>query len=693
MLDDDDALLQLSEDDVQEELDYWQNAVYGFIIGANPPWQMIENFLKRIWSKHNIDKISFLPNEVFLARFQTQEMKEAVLGSGHFLFNNKPVVIRPWTPEAQLIKEELKSVPAWIRLENLPLKFWGKSLPKIASLVGSFVKCDDATEQKTRLGFGRVMVELKLGQAFPNVIKFLDEKQQVMEVKVVYEWKPCVCTKCKRIGHEKENLPASKKSEKQVGQTSVAAVQVQKNDNVLGEVTPVSNQVQATGSPSPIRITKASKPGSTGPASSSYKEVLSGSSSPRVAMNLSETKIKPQNKNKTVLTVFREWCICTNSSMHKGGRIWVLWKPNTVNITFLEYNAQFIHMLVTDINSQQHFYCTMMYAFNEFAQRESLWLKLKSFARQIHEPWIVGGDFNCVTLAHERLGGTVTTAEAEPFQECIEDCDLSDMPATGAFYTWNNKQPPDTRIYSRLDRVFINQAWAAQLPDYFANFLYEGYFDHTPCLVDVAQVSHANTRPFKYYNMWSTAPGFRDCVLSIWQQDILGAKMYRVIRKLKLLKPQLKKLNKTIISDVENKTDLAQTELFDIQRKLIQSPDNADLVRQELQANQNFVWLLKAKMNFMRQKAKAHWLAVGDANSSYFHGVIKVRRCTNTVKQIRDHKGKLFTEEKGIQQAFLEYYQGLLGFRSTTSGIKPVIVKKGKTCTNTHTQLLMKPIS
>ncbi|XP_074283967.1 uncharacterized protein LOC141608520 [Silene latifolia] len=239
-----------------------------------------------------------------------------------------------------------------------------------------------------------------------------------------------------------------------------------------------------------------------------------------------------------------------------------------VNITFLEYNAQFIHMLVTDINSQQRFYCTMVYAFNE---------------------------------------------------ECIEDCDLSDMPATGAFYTWNNKQPPDTRIYSRLDKVFINQAWAAQLPDYSANFLPEGHFDHTPCLVDVAQ------------------------------QDILGTKMYRVIRKLKLLKPQLKKLNKTIFSDVENKTDLAQTELFDIQKKLIQSPDNADLVRQELQANQNFVWLLKAKMNFLRQKAKAHWLAEGDANSSYFHGVIKARRCTNTIQQIRDHKGKLFTEEKGIQ--------------------------------------------
>ncbi|XP_074299291.1 uncharacterized protein LOC141630358 [Silene latifolia] len=197
-------LLQITEDDVQSEIDYWQQAVVGFIVGANPPWQVLEGFLQRIWSKYVIDKISFLPNGVSLARFQSEEMKQAVLGSGHFLFDNKPLILKAWQPDVELTKEVIKSVPALIRIHKLPLKFWGKSLPKIASLVGKYVKSDSPTDSKTRLGFARVMVELQLGQAFPNSIKFLDEKLNVMTVDIEYEWKPSVCTKCKQIGHEKE---------------------------------------------------------------------------------------------------------------------------------------------------------------------------------------------------------------------------------------------------------------------------------------------------------------------------------------------------------------------------------------------------------------------------------------------------------------------------------------------------------
>ncbi|XP_074289212.1 uncharacterized protein LOC141614360 [Silene latifolia] len=213
MIDEDPSdLLQLTDEDVKDELSYWQQAVYGFIVGANPPWQILEGFLKRIWSKYSIDKISFLPNSVFLARFKTEEMKQAVLASGHFLFNNKPLVIKAWRPDIELEKENIKNLPAWIRLNGLHLKFRGNSLPKIANLVVTYVKSVTATEQKTRLGFARVMMELKLGQKFPEKIKFLDEKKQVIYVPVVYEWKPSVCTKCNQIGHDQDKCRKHKRS-------------------------------------------------------------------------------------------------------------------------------------------------------------------------------------------------------------------------------------------------------------------------------------------------------------------------------------------------------------------------------------------------------------------------------------------------------------------------------------------------
>ncbi|XP_074314041.1 uncharacterized protein LOC141649245 [Silene latifolia] len=210
-----------------------------------------------------------------------------------------------------------------------------------------------------------------------------------------------------------------------------------------------------------------------------------------------------------------------------------------VDILVLEYNAQFMHFLVTDKSTQQQFHHSLVYAFNGDKEREELWSSLRRVAMQVSGPWSTGGDFNCVSQTHERLGGHVTKSEAEPFQHCIEDCNLSDMPSTGAFYTWNNKQAPETRVYSRLDRIFLNHEWSVQLPEYFANFLPEGLFDHTPCLVTAAD-TQSHKRAFKYYNMWSKTPDFKECVTACWNQIIRGTHMYGVVRKLKLLKPKLK---------------------------------------------------------------------------------------------------------------------------------------------------------
>ncbi|XP_074283575.1 uncharacterized protein LOC141608120 [Silene latifolia] len=143
-----------------------------------------------------------MPNGVFLVRFKSVEMKEKVLSSGHFLFDNKPMIVKEWTKDLELSKADVKSVPAWIRLHNLPIKFWGKSLPKISSLVGIYVKSDQATNERTRLGFARVMVEMMVDQLLPVEISFKDEKGEVVKVEVEYEWRPITCTIFQGMGHE-----------------------------------------------------------------------------------------------------------------------------------------------------------------------------------------------------------------------------------------------------------------------------------------------------------------------------------------------------------------------------------------------------------------------------------------------------------------------------------------------------------
>ncbi|XP_074303967.1 uncharacterized protein LOC141638453 [Silene latifolia] len=349
------------------------------------------------------------------------------------------------------------------------------------------------------------------------------------------------------------------------------------------------------------------------------------------------------------VNVFKDWSISTNSHLHKGGRIWVMWKPSMVDIMFLEYHAQYVHMEVIEKASQCSFMVTMIYASNDLKEREELWGSLRRIAIGIVVPWVIGGDFNCVTQSSERLGGRVTDAETEPFKNCIEDCGFLDMQATGAYYTWNNKQKVESRTYSRLDRVFHNREWMRAKPGYFANFLPEGNFDHTPFIIREKVKYSSSRRPFKYFNMWSRAPNFREVVNKGWNHLIQGTQMFQLI-----------------------------------QEALIQQPGDQELIQQEHAANENAQILQTAKTEYLKQKAKAHWLSEGDSNTSYFHGIIKARRHSNSIYQIKDHERQLHKEEKDIQQAFLKYYQMLPGSKSNTIQVNEAIVRKGSLCNEDH---------
>ncbi|XP_074298837.1 uncharacterized protein LOC141629791 [Silene latifolia] len=256
----------------------------------------------------------------------------------------------------------------------------------------------------------------------------------------------------------------------------------------------------------------------------------------------------------------------------------------------------------------QQFYFTVVYAFNGIQERESLWLKLQAISNKQQGPWAIGGDFNCVLQANERLGGSFNSAAADPFHNCLDVCQVMDIQASRAFFTWNNKQPPETRIYSRMDRFFVNQEW----------FLPEGHFDHNPCIVRLGNNDQKANRPFKYFNMWSSSPKFHDIVKATWTQPIYGTNMYRVVRKMKLLKPELKQLNRSQFSDIENKIDLTPTRLYHIQQQLILQPGNVALIQQELEVRKMSQELQEAKVAFLRQKAKAHWLTEADLNTIIF---------------------------------------------------------------------------
>ncbi|XP_074314540.1 uncharacterized protein LOC141649756 [Silene latifolia] len=195
-------VLKLTKEDVAGEVRFWSTSVYCYILGAKPLSNVISGFVKRVWQSNGVDRVSFLPNGIFLVRFKTKEQQHEVLNNEHLTFDNKRVIIKEWTPEAELLRHDVSRVPIWMKLYDLDIKFWGvESLKNLSGLVGTYIKCDDATKSKAFLDYARIMVEIQIGQQFPTEINFIDEHGKPQRARVVYDWLPTTCTVCKGMGH------------------------------------------------------------------------------------------------------------------------------------------------------------------------------------------------------------------------------------------------------------------------------------------------------------------------------------------------------------------------------------------------------------------------------------------------------------------------------------------------------------
>lgn len=137
-------------EDIQDEGDSWSSSLICYVVGANPPIQVMEGYLRRVWKNFNVDKVAVVKKGMFLVRFKAMESRDRVM-EGHYFFVRKPVILKPWHSDMDFERETLKTIPVLVQLK-LDLKYWGeKSLHKIAAQLGDPIKRDEATRNREKL--------------------------------------------------------------------------------------------------------------------------------------------------------------------------------------------------------------------------------------------------------------------------------------------------------------------------------------------------------------------------------------------------------------------------------------------------------------------------------------------------------------------------------------------------------------
>ncbi|XP_074300467.1 uncharacterized protein LOC141631738 [Silene latifolia] len=171
---------------------------------------------------------------------------------------------------------------------------------------------------------------------------------------------------------------------------------------------------------------------------------------------LVETRVKIKNKARIQDGFGRPWQIIDNSEIKDSGRIWLLWDSSQILVQCIKKELQVIHAQVTNLVTGFVWTCSLVYGCNADSDRATLWESLINMKSNTIGPWLVMGDFNNVLFMDERIGSQVTDAEVKGFQNCVDVCGLYDLVSTGAYFTWNNKQKGDARVFSRIDRVLAN---------------------------------------------------------------------------------------------------------------------------------------------------------------------------------------------------------------------------------------------
>lgn len=207
---------------------------------------------------------------------------------------------------------------------------------------------------------------------------------------------------------------------------------------------------------------------------------------------------------------------------------------------------------------------TVVYAYNTAIGRVPLWTDLQSIRATINEPLIILGDFNTTLFLDERVKcGEIDNQSTTELRTVVDALNVKDLKYSGMKLNWCNNHVED-RLYCKLDRALINFEWLQSFPLSEAQFRPLISSDHSPCVVRFNDGVWKENYMFKYCNMWSLDPNFRNVVSKAWTVQVEGTPMFRLIKKLKAVKYELKKLHMSEYARLRSRMSTLKKQLEEI---------------------------------------------------------------------------------------------------------------------------------
>ncbi|KAK3224333.1 hypothetical protein Dsin_011358 [Dipteronia sinensis] len=140
-----------------------------------------------------------------------------------------------------------------------------------------------------------------------------------------------------------------------------------------------------------------------------------------------------------------------------------------------------------------------VYAPNVDMERVELWDFMVTNLRRFLVPWIVGGDFNVVLDASEKLGGPHIWSHLRNFRNFIDAVMLVNIPMQGFPLTWSNAR--EVASWARLDRFLVSPEILCWFPDLAKRNLPKSISDHSAVWMGIPK-DEWGPYPFRFFDSW-----------------------------------------------------------------------------------------------------------------------------------------------------------------------------------------------
>ncbi|GKD30966.1 probable indole-3-pyruvate monooxygenase YUCCA10 [Tanacetum coccineum] len=148
----------------------------------------------------------------FFFKFASIEGMNGVLGNGPWFIRSTPIIRKKWTPNTNLLKEDMNWVPIWVKFHDIPIvAFTADGLSVMATKLGNPIMLDSYTSSMClqswgRTDYARALIDIKVDRELKEdmviAISIVDDDEEVLHtVRVEYQWEPPRCGVCMVFGH------------------------------------------------------------------------------------------------------------------------------------------------------------------------------------------------------------------------------------------------------------------------------------------------------------------------------------------------------------------------------------------------------------------------------------------------------------------------------------------------------------